>query len=63
MHYEKANEKSPVTPVYESQSTYSQQDYRQNSDIRKARTTVIVLLSIQLVWINIVTKGQSICFF
>jgi hypothetical protein len=48
MHYEKANEKVPVAPI-ETSRLATNKDYRQNSDIRRTRTIVLVLLGIHLV--------------
>jgi hypothetical protein len=48
MHYEKANEKVPVAPI-ETSRLATNKDYRQNSDIRRTRTIVLVLLGIQFV--------------
>jgi hypothetical protein len=48
MQYEKANEKISVTAM-ETSSPSTIADYRKNSDIRKTRTIVLVLLGIQLV--------------
>jgi hypothetical protein len=48
MQYEKMSEKVPVAPMQTSHPA-ANQDFRQNSDIRRTRVIVLVLLGIQLV--------------
>ena len=45
MHYDKANERAPVSPIRPVGGT----DYRQNSDIRRTRVILLILLVIQTV--------------
>jgi hypothetical protein len=48
MQYEHVSEKAPVAPMHMAHPQHGQ-DLKQNSDIRRTRTTVFVLLAIQLV--------------
>ncbi len=48
MQYDKVNERTSVGPMPTSHPT-TNNDYRQNSDIRRTRTIVLILLSIELV--------------
>ena len=48
MQYDKVNERVPVAPAQMARPT-TKQDYRQNSDVRRTRLIVLILLAIQLV--------------
>lgn len=45
MQYTKADERAPVTPIRSATGP----DYRHNSDIRRTRTILLILLIIQTV--------------